>query len=212
MYKFVFTISILLISSLILSNKESTFNSVKEKRMSILFIGNSLTYTNDLPALVRTEAKMRGIKFNTKMLAFANYAIEDHWNDGKVQKLIASKEFDYIILQQGPSSQAAGRDMLIESGKAFSALCNTNQTRLCFFMVWPSLKYYQTFDGVIQNYRDAANVNNALLLPVGEFWKNHFDSTGDFSYYSADRFHPSMKGSKIAAKVIVDQLLDDMKK
>lgn len=85
--------------------------------MNILFIGNSLTYTNNLPKLVKKHADLNGIKINAKMIAFPNYAIEDHWNEGKVQKLISSKKFNYVIIQQGPSSQNDGRKMLIEYGK-----------------------------------------------------------------------------------------------
>lgn len=200
---------LLLLSSLVVNSQEKPAEVASDDQLSILFIGNSLTYANDLPALVRKEAKTRGIKINTEMVAFANYAIEDHWNDGNVQKLITSKKYQYVILQQGPSSQTPGRNMLIESGKEFSALREANETKLCFFMVWPALKYYQTFDGVIQNYSDAASINNALLLPVGLYWKRYFDRTKDFSYYSPDRFHPSVKGSKVAAEIIVDHLIKD---
>jgi lysophospholipase L1-like esterase len=44
------------------------------------------------------------------------------------------------------------------------------------------------------------------LCPVGAVWKKHFDETKDYSYYGPDLFHPSQKGSEIAAKVIVDAL------
>ncbi|MEL6557524.1 MAG: SGNH/GDSL hydrolase family protein [Bacteroidota bacterium] len=202
-------IFLLLFSSLISNSQEKPTNVAPDEQLSILFIGNSLTYANNLPALVKKEAKKRGVKIYTEMVAFANYAIEDHWNDGNVQKLIASKKYQYVILQQGPSSQTPGRNMLIESGKQFSALCAANETKLCYFMVWPALKYYQTFDGVIQNYSDAASINNALLLPVGQYWKRYFDRTKDFSYYSPDRFHPSAKGSRVAAEIIVDHLMKD---
>jgi lysophospholipase L1-like esterase len=73
-------------------------------------------------------------------------------------------------------------------------------------MVWPSRQYYNTFDAVIKNHEDAAAMSNALLAPVGLVWKTHFDSTQDFSYYGADNFHPSLKGSQVAAEDIVESL------
>ncbi len=174
---------------------------------NILFIGNSLTYINNLPKLVKENAKLQGIEIDAKMIAFPNYAIIDHWNDGEVQKLITSKKYDFVIIQQGPSSQNNGRKMLIEYGEKYSALCKLNDTKLCYFMVWPSLNNYHTFDDVIKNYKDAASINNSILLPVGEVWKAYFDRTNDFQYYSSDGFHPSLKGSLITAKVIVESLL-----
>ncbi len=175
--------------------------------LNILFIGNSLTYTNNLPQLVKKHAKLKGIEINTKMIAFPNYAIEDHWNDGQVQKLISSKKYDFVILQQGPSSQSDGRKMLIEYGEKYSNLCKLNEVKLCYFMVWPSLNYYYTFDDVIKNYKDAASINSSILLPVGKIWKDYIDSSKDNEYYSSDGFHPSIKGSQITANVIVEHLL-----
>ncbi|MEZ2414463.1 SGNH/GDSL hydrolase family protein [Muriicola sp. E247] len=176
------------------------------KGIKILFVGNSLTYTNDLPDLVRKEAQSKGIEVDYEMIAFPNYAIIDHWKDGKVQKLIAGKSFDFVILQQGPSSQKEGRRMLIEDGKKYRELCDDSNTTLCYFMVWPSLDYYRTFDDVIKNHRDAATINGALLLPVGEVWKEYIESTEKLDYYSQDGFHPSEVGSSMAAKVIVEYL------
>lgn len=189
----------------------SSLNSQQETRsnkteFNILFIGNSLTYTNKLPQLVKKNAKLKGIKINTKMIAFPNYAIEDHWLDGQVQKLISSKKYDFVIIQQGPSSQSDGRKMLIEYGKKYSSLCKLNEAKLCYFMVWPSINYYHTFDNVIKNYKDAAAINNSILLPVGQRWKDSIDSTKNNEYYGLDGFHPSIKGSQMAAKVIVEHL------
>ena len=193
----------LIVSYSNLYSQQETHNNTK---YSILFIGNSLTYTNNLPLLVKKHARQKGIKVKVKMLAFPNYAIEDHWNDGEVQNLISSNKYDFVIIQQGPSSQSDGREMLIEYGKKYSNLCKKNGSKLCYFMVWASLNYYHTFDGVIKNYKDAASVNNSILLPVGKIWKEYIDSANTHEYYSSDGFHPSIKGSQVAAKVIVEHL------
>ncbi len=74
-------------------------------------------------------------------------------------------------------------------------------------MVWPSLKNYHTFDGVIKNHEDAASTNNSILLPVGRIWKNYIDSTNNNEYYGPDGFHPSLEGSQVAAEVILDNLI-----
>ena len=189
--------------------QQSISNKNSKTVYHILFVGNSLTYSNNLPKLVKKSAKLKDVEIKTKMIAFPNYAIEDHWNDGQVQKLISSKKYDFIIIQQGPSSQNDGRKILIDYGEKYTKLCNLNNAKLCYFMVWPSLNYYHTFDGVIKNHRDAASINNSILLPVGEVWKEFIDSTNSLEYYSSDGFHPSLKGSQIAANVIVEYLLNE---
>lgn len=194
---------------LILSITTGIAQDKSKKEASILFVGNSLTYYNDLPELVKTHAKKLGIKIKYDMVAKPNYAIVDHWAEGKVQKLIAKENYDYVIVQQGPSSQQEGRQMLIESGKDYKALCEAHNTQLCYYMVWPSRTYYHTFDGVIKNHQDAASINDAILLPVGEVWKDYFDRSNNFQYYGPDGFHPSLLGSKVAARVIVETLFNN---
>ncbi|WP_299272938.1 SGNH/GDSL hydrolase family protein [uncultured Psychroserpens sp.] len=173
---------------------------------NILFVGNSLTYYNNLPGLVKEEAATRGIIINTRMLASSNYAIVDHWAEGEVQTLISSGIYDFVVIQQGPSSLEFGFNMLVNSGADYANLCQANNTRLAYYMVWPALVYYHTFDNVIANYTAAAEANNAILCPVGRRWKEHFDQTNDFSYYDPDGFHPSFEGSRFAAEVIVQSL------
>mgnify|MGYP002332610010 CR=1 FL=1 len=179
-----------------------------QNNTSILFIGNSLTYTNNLPKLVEKEARKKGFKIKTTTIAKPNYAIVDHLNEGFVQKELKSKNYDYIIIQQGPSSQPEGRKLLIESGKEINKLIKGSKTKLVYFMVWPSMTYYQTFDGVIKNHTDAAKINSAILCPVGKVWKQRFDSTKNFDYYGPDGFHPSLKGSKKTAEIITNTLFD----
>lgn len=194
-----------LLSSLYVMEACASKNTSDE--IAVLFVGNSLTYANDLPKSVAAVAKEKGVTIKTKMIAFPNYALIDHWNDGKIQEEISKNSYDFVVVQQGPSSQAYGREVLLNYGEKLQEICQKNNTSLCFFMVWPSLTYYHTFEGVIKNYSDAAATNNAILLPVGEVWKAYFDATNNYDYYASDGFHPSEKGSQIAAQVIVEYLL-----
>lgn len=198
-------IILLVIQNKMYSQPENTGMELHE--YSILFVGNSLTYSNNLPRLVKKSARHEGIEIKTKMVAHPNYALEDHLNEGRVQRLINKDEYNFVIVQQGPSSQNNGRNMLIESGQKFSKLCAERGAELCYFMVWPSMSYYHTFEDVIMNYKDAAAINNAILIPVGQIWKTYIDSTENYHYYSADGFHPSVLGSEVAANTILKYLL-----
>lgn len=175
---------------------------------NILFIGNSLTYTNDLPSLVKFRAEHNGINLGIKMIARGNYALIDHWDDGVIQKEIRTKQYDYVVIQQGPSSQAFGHQILVDYGRRITTLCDEYEAVLAYYMVWPALTNYDTFEAVIKNHENAASRNRALLCPVGAVWKSHFDTTDDFDYYGSDGFHPSIKGSEVAAEVIFNTLTE----
>lgn len=172
----------------------------------LLFVGNSLTQYNNLPGLVKKIYNETGKSVSITTLLKGGTGLEDHWNSEELQPEINSGFYDYVIVQQGPSSQEYGRWSLMTFGGLIAESCNENSAKLAFFMVWPSRTYYSTFDGVIQNYTDAAAATNSILCPVGRVWKNHFDQTEDFSYYGVDGFHPSLKGSQVAAEVIVQSL------
>ena len=197
-------ISMIICSSV---DAQSSRDSLSET-IKILYIGNSLTYTNDLPGLVEEEGAMHNMNISSEVVAAPNYALIDHWNDGQIQKKIRKGQFDYVFIQQGPSSQSWGREVLIEYGAKLKKLCDKHKADLVYLMVWASRRYYHTFDGVIKNHEDAARINDALVCPVGKEWKAYFDQTNDYSYYGSDGFHPSKEGSKKAAEIIVSFLLE----
>lgn len=175
----------------------------------VLFVGNSLTYSNDLPLLVAKAAATSGRQWVVETLAFPNYALEDHWLTGRVQESVCQGNFDYVVVQQGPSSQEDGRTMLLEYGALLKALCDSRGSKLAFFMVWPSRQNHHTFSGVINNYSEAALATNSILCPVGAVWKKYMESNNDYSYYSLDGFHPSEQGSQVAADIIYTSLLNN---
>lgn len=174
--------------------------------VKILIIGNSLSYTNNLPELLRKESVRKNVQLAVDLLAKPNYALEDHWNEGIFQKMMASGGYNYVVVQQGPSSQADGLEMLLDYGQKIAKLCKRKGVQLVFLMVWPSLNNYHTFEGVINNYTVAAKEANAILCPVGKEWKAHFDTTNDFSFIGPDGFHPSVQGSQSIAQIMMKTL------
>ena len=52
----------------------------------ILFIGNSLTYSNDLPAMVCAMARSAGRQATCESVAKPDYGLEEHWNDARLAR------------------------------------------------------------------------------------------------------------------------------
>ncbi len=177
-------------------------SGVGAQELRILFVGNSLTYTNDLPAILSGLAKAEGQTITATSFCFPNYGLEDHWASGQLQALLATQQFDVLIAQQGPSSQADGLQSLIEYGGKISALCRQHGVRFGYLMVWPSVGYYGTFDGVIGNYEAAARQEQALLFPAGKIWKAYLQDHPPTDLYGPDLFHPSLEGSFLVALTI----------
>ena len=176
-----------------------------------MILGNSLSYSNDLPGMLNLIGLHNGVEIEVDCICKPNYAIIDHWNDGDMEEVLSRRKYKYVILQQGPSSQSFGREVLLEYGKKYHDLAAQYQTETAFFMVWPSVQYYQTFDGVIKNYADAATNTHSILIPAGIIWKNFRASSHEEVLYGKDGFHPSTTGSMLAALVIMHSLFPDVK-
>src|SRR5688500_14029936 len=88
----------------------------------VLFIGNSLTSSNDLPGMIETLARTSGgPRVDCDAVAFPNFSLEDHWNRGDAGKAIARGGWNTIILQQGPSALPESQVLLREYTRKFDA-------------------------------------------------------------------------------------------
>lgn len=167
----------------------------------VLFVGNSLTFWNDLPLLVEAMAKARGVSLQCEAATGPDLSIEDHWNRG-VRDLIRDGGFSHVVLQQGPSSLASSRANLREWTKRFAAVIRTSGAHPALYMVWPDRSRRAFFDQVRESYRLASEDVSGLLLPAGEAWLAAWKLDPGLELYGPDGFHPSKLGSYAAAATI----------
>ena len=178
-----------------------------QKRLRVLFIGNSLTYTNDLPAILESLAKASAQRrLEYKMIAFPNFSLEDHWNKKDAREAIQKGRWDFVVLQQGPSASRDGRAVLLDYTRRFSELIRQVGAAPALYSVWPSLNRKQDFDGVFESYKLAAEAAGGIVFPVGEAWLNAWRANPSIELYGADGFHPSDAGSYLAALVMYARL------
>jgi len=91
-----------------------------EAAVRVLFIGNSLTYANELPAMVEALAAAGGLKpFAHLAVAYGDFGLEDHWVKGDAHRAIARGGWDYVVLQQGPSA-TEGRPSLYDYSRRYA--------------------------------------------------------------------------------------------
>lgn len=177
------------------------------KRLRVLFIGNSLTYYNQLPSIVEALAEASGQKgFDFRMIAFPNFSLEDHWNQGEALRSIKQGGWDTVVLQQGPSASMEGRQVLLEYARRFSEEIHRVGAKPALYMVWPFRDRNPDFKGVAESYRQAAKAAKGLLFPVGEAWRAALKRDPKLDLYSPDGLHPTPSGSYLAALVMYEQL------
>ena len=174
-----------------------------------MFIGNSYLYTQDIPGLVQALADSAGgDKLAVMSVTGADMALIDHWNDGWVQAEIARHPFEWVVLQQGPSSVQVNRDTLRLATKLFADQMNSvGDATPALFSAWPSQSRPQDFPRAIESYRLAAEDVGGVFLPVASAWLAAWNRQPDLQLY-ADGLHPSPAGAYLAALVIYAKLLN----
>ena len=170
--------------------------------LRVLYVGNSLTFFNDLPALVSELGAMDGVGIYFESIAKPNYSLEDHWREFEVQAAIESKKFDIVIAQQGPSALPESQVLLLNYATLLANHCKDNDTQLAMYMVWPSKDRSFDHDNVIYSYTQAAEKTGSLLCPAGLAWKYAWKVDPGLPLYTYDFFHPGVMGSVLAAMTI----------
>lgn len=175
----------------------------------ILFIGNSLTYVNDLPAVVKALTTGAGLP-NTQVatIAFPDYALEDHWNEGTARAAVARNGWTHVIMQQGPSALEESRVNLLQWSNTFAEQVKEHGATPGMYMVWPSTGRSFDFDRVSESYRLAALAIEGQLYPAGDAWRAAWRRNPALALYGGDGFHPSSLGTYTAALTIVAVVFD----
>jgi hypothetical protein len=175
--------------------------------LQVLFIGNSLTFWNDLPnVLAALIDSADAVATVINSVTVGGYRLQDHWNHKTARDAIALGGWDVIVLQQGSSASDEDRASLLQYTELFAADAEAIGARIAMYMVWPSINRLADFDRVCESYTMAAQEVGGLLFPVGEAWRIAWQREPDLELYDADGGHPSRVATYLAALVMFQQL------
>ena len=174
---------------------------------SVLFVGNSLTYTNDLPAMVERLAKAAGDSIRVRMVAGPNLAVVDH-TVGATEAIaeIQRGGWSFVVLQQGPTPAGICRDTLIIAAMRLAPRIRAAGGRPVLFLPWTREAFPQSLDIVGQSATAAARAVGGMVAPVGIAWKQALDTDSDLPLYGPDGYHPAAAGTLLAALTVYDRL------
>jgi hypothetical protein len=170
------------------------------RQLRILFIGDELTSANDLPGRLARVAEATGRKAIVEAVVRDDYTLEDHWKRKTAEEALR-REWDVVVLQQGPSERPAERAQLVESSKRFAEAIRAAGARPALYMVWPASHRRRDFPAVIESYRAAADASGAMMLPAGEAWVRLMSQDHRSDLYR-DRLNPTKMGTDLALLTI----------
>jgi hypothetical protein len=143
----------------------------------------------------------RGDSLIIAMVAGPDMALVDHWRQGDARKAIASGPWDFVALQQGPSSTTINRDSLRTLTSMFATLIANAGAKPVLFSAWPAADRRQDFPRAAESYRLAAEDVGGLYAPVANAWVDAWAREPGLQLYG-DGLHANVTGSYLAALVI----------
>ena len=174
----------------------------------MLFIGNSLTYVNDVPGILQALADSAGgEKLAVASRALPNYALIDHWVDGLAQRDIAQGGWKWVVMQQGWTPAGIYRDTLRLAARNFGTEIAKIGAKGAMYQTWPPSNRQAEFPGSIESYELAAADINGVVFPVARAWLATWAKDPTVELYS-DGLHASIAGSYLAALVMYARIFD----
>jgi hypothetical protein len=174
-------------------------------RWRVLFVGNSLTAVNDVPATVARLARADfagepALAYGSILVGGAS--LDDQLQRGELDRALAGLPWHAVVLQQGPSTLAESRSQLVASTRRIAMLTVPREIPVALYSPWPEERRRALLGAVSDSYRVAAKAVGGALLPAGDAWGAAWRADRRLALYGPDRFHPSPLGSYLAALVI----------
>lgn len=174
---------------------------------AVLFIGNSLTYTNDLPAMLDQVARAAGDSVRVGEVTGGNMAVIDHVQPGSAA-LAAVDEggWTYVVLQQGPTPAGICRDTLILASMRVAPRVWNGGGRAVLFLPWARRGFPASLAVAGESATLAARAVGGAVAPVGIAWAEALERNPTLPLYGGDGYHPAPAGTLLAALAIYERL------
>ena len=177
--------------------------------MKVLFIGNSFTFVNDLPAML--EKLSGGEIAYGKVLRGGAYLkwFADPAHDLGVQvREKTAEKWDAVILQDQSFNPARDREDCVNQTKILAALFP--DTPVLMYQTWAyrdgsdklkntGLTYNEMKEKLYAAYEAAADAVGGRRVPVGYGFAEMKRIAPDVNLYTEDDYHPSPAGTYLAA-------------
>lgn len=188
----------------------------------VLFIGNSITYYNNMPFVFKDMANIKGRKVAVTMYAPGGTGFVNHYTDPNVFSLFKAGNWDVIVLQPG-SGESAGASFPVSTtiirGKVLldSIYFYNSCARVYLYEIpygVPSATTYSTYFTVQARIRDSvtkmADSLKLQMIPAGECFKRYYGLHQNLLLHGAyNDIHPNANGSYLVASAAYVSIFQD---
>ena len=173
----------------------------------ILFLGNSYTFFNRMPAMVKAMADTKGLRPDVHMHAAPAASFQSHWNDGRAREKLEGTAWDFVILQDQSATPVVAPERTMEFGGKWCSQVRAAQGTPVLMLTWgrkdaSGVPDPQEQKALLATYLNLARKEKAAVAPVGIAWENCLKRHPGIALYQADGQHPTEAGRYLAACVM----------
>src|SRR5476651_855611 len=184
------------------------------KPIRMLFIGNSAIYFHNLPQIL-TQIAGSGkhpIQLETELIAEGGQTLEGHWLEGKAQREIRSKPWDYVVLQEqsglGDELEVDGKwricgwEIYHQYAKMFDAEAKAVGAKTVILSLWSHKGTLPREQAVLDYASESLAIETGgILVPAGAVWHAVEKADPNLKLYWDD-FHPTPTASYMFATAL----------
>jgi hypothetical protein len=167
----------------------------------VLFIGNSLTYGNRLPDMVKFLAghAPQPLAIEVDSITVGGAKLEKHWNAGDALKRIRAGGWTYVVLQDYSTVALTDKDAMFKHIRLFDAEIKKSGAKTLLYMTWALKKAPDTQSTIANAYQEIGREVGARVIPVGLARAAALTSNPAAAIYTTDGKHPTSQGTYLAA-------------
>lgn len=169
--------------------------------MRILWLGNSYTQRNDLPAIVADMASDRQptVRVEHERVIANGASLRRHWNAGDAAIAIERGHWDYVVLQEQSTLPIKNAIRYHENVRLFDKMIQRHDSKTVLYLTWARQNAPETQTALTDATMMIAEETGALVAPVGLAWQRAMAAQPEIVLYEKDGSHPSIIGSYLAA-------------
>ena len=124
-----------------------------------------------------------------------------HWNKGDAQKAIQQTRYDYVVLQEQSTLPIKNPLRMHENIRLFDQEIKASGAKTALYLTWARQNVPETQKAITNAYMTIGEELGAVVVPVGVAWQNFIRKHSRPVLHDADKSHPSLAGSYLAACV-----------
>lgn len=193
--------------------------------MKILFIGNSYTYYHDMPECIFAPmAKEAGLEVEVQAVTHGGYKLEwfadpENEEGKRLRSVVEGRHYDCIILQDHSLSTILDPGGFFDGIRKLKTLLEGKTDRFILYATWGRKPGCETLEQIgmtnaemtrhiAEFYDEAGQRFDMAVAHVGKAFAEYAREHPEEELYFTDLHHSSVLGSTIAARTILNTIME----